>query len=342
MNQPLPILALTAGDPAGIGPEVVVKALAVATVRQICRPVVIGWSDIIQQSADNLHLGMKARRISSVSEARFEPDHIDILEASPLSPDEFEVGQLSPAAGRAGLEAVKLAARLAMEGQVEGIVTGPLNKEAIVKAGIPFTGHTEVLGEVTHTSQYAMMLAGGKLRVVHVSTHISLRQAIERVRTDRVLSTIRLAADGCQQLGIASPRVAVALLNPHAGERGLFGSEEVEQISPAIEKARAEGINAIGPEPPDTVFLRCYQGDYDAVVAMYHDQGHIPSKMVAFKTGVNITLGLPIVRTSVDHGTAFDIAGKGLADPADMVESIRIAAQMARFRRQRQSGNHPQ
>ncbi|HET6382473.1 MAG TPA: 4-hydroxythreonine-4-phosphate dehydrogenase PdxA [Armatimonadota bacterium] len=330
MNEKPPILALTMGDPAGIGPEIVVKALAVAQVRQWCRPVVIGWAEILRQAADQLHLGMKVRTISDVSEARFEPDCADVLEASPLKPEQFTIGKISPAAGVAALEAVKAAARLALDKKVDGLVTGPLNKEAIAQAGVPFTGHTETLAEVTHTQNFGMMLSAGKLRIVHVSTHVSLRQAIERVKKDRVLETIRLADEGCRLLGISDPHLAVAGLNPHAGEGGLFGNEEIQEITPAIEAARAEGLDVTGPLPPDTVFLRGSQGEFSAVIAMYHDQGHIPAKLIAFKTGVNITLGLPIVRTSVDHGTAFDIAGKGIADPADMVEAIRIGAQMAR------------
>ena len=329
MNEQLPILALTAGDAAGIGPEIVVKSLAVAEVRRICRPVVVGWPDIIRQAADQIHLGMQVRRIERIADARFEPDQVDVLEASPLSMEQFSPGQMSPDAGRAAVNAVRAAGEFAMKGEVDFMVTGPLNKAAVLRSGLQFAGHAELLADLTGTSDYAMMLASGKLRVVHVSTHVSLREAIERVKEDRVLATIRLAVEGCRLLGIGAPSVAVAGLNPHAGEAGVLGREEIDEILPAINAARADGLKVDGPFPPDTVFLRCSRGEFSGVVAMYHDQGHIPSRMLAFKTGVNVTLGLPIIRTAGDNSVSFNAAGKGITDPADMVEAIRVGAQMA-------------
>jgi 4-hydroxythreonine-4-phosphate dehydrogenase len=222
---------------------------------------------------------------------------------------------------------------LAMGGEVDAIATAPLNKEAMRAAGFPYDGHTELLAVKTGTKVYTMMLASGDFRVFHVSTHVSLRGAIERAKKARVLQVIELAYREIQYLGVTEPRLAVAGLNPHAGEHGLFGDEEIHEIGPAVEEARARGWNVIGPISPDTVFARAKGGDFDGVVAMYHDQGHIPFKMTEFELGVNVTVGLPIIRTSVDHGTAYDIAGRGVADPKNMVQAVRLAADMARRRR---------
>ncbi|MDQ2730662.1 MAG: 4-hydroxythreonine-4-phosphate dehydrogenase PdxA [Armatimonadota bacterium] len=321
-----PLLALTMGDPAGIGPEIVVKALAVAEVRQLCRPVVIGSLAVIGHAADQLHLGMKVRQVDDVSEARFEPDQVDVYDPSARQPEEFAAGKGS---GHAGLLAVQAAARLALDGRVDGIVTGPIDRVAVGASGSRFNGHSETLAELAGVKDYASMRLTGKLRVVHVTTHVSLREAIERVRQERVLTTIRLAAEGCRRLGIAEPRLAVAALNPLLDDESDRNNEETQEIIPAVEAARRLGIDVEGPLRAETVFLRASCGEFSAVIAMYHDQGQIPSRMFGFKTAVNTTLGLPFVRTGVEHGTALDIAGKGIADPADMVEAIRVVAQMA-------------
>lgn len=339
MTNQTPILALTTGDPAGIGPEIVVKALAVAEVRRLCRPVVVGPLSVIGQAAEQLHLGMKVRRVSAISEARFEPDQVDVYEVSSFEAAEFSAGKARGSAGDMGLLAVQAAARLALEDRVYGIVTGPIDRRAARESGLVFNGHSELLAELAGVQDYASMRLAGKLRVVPVSTHVSLREAIELVRKDRVLATIRLVAEGCRRLGIEGS-LAVAALNPHAGEDGQPGKEELEEIGPAIAAARLEGIDVVGPLRAETVFLRASRGEFSAVVAMYYDQGHTPSRMFGYKTAVNITLGLPFIRTGVEHGTAFDIAGKGIADPADMVEAIRIGAQMARTVRLSQDPQH--
>jgi 4-hydroxythreonine-4-phosphate dehydrogenase len=239
---------------------------------------------------------------------------------------------LSAEAGQIAFEGVERAVALALEGAIDGIVTAPLNKEAIALAGHPYPGHTEILADLTGTRDFAMMLTALKLRVVHVTTHVGIRRMLERVTTERVLTTIRLADRALRDMGVDAPSVGVAGLNPHAGEGGLFGDEEIRVITPAIQQARAEGIDATGPWPADTLFGRAVAGDFDVAVAMFHDQGHIAVKVLGFETGVNATIGLPIVRTSVDHGTAFDIAGTGRATHDSLVEAIAVGAAMARAR----------
>jgi 4-hydroxythreonine-4-phosphate dehydrogenase len=329
MHQGLPVLALAAGDPAGVGPEIVVKALAVADVRRICRPVVIGWENVIRDAAAALYLGMRVRRIRNIADARFEPDLVDVYEATSPPSEGVRSGPMSAGAGLAGLQAMQAGARLALEGKVAGVVTAPLSKGAISLAGFAFTGHADAFAEAVATSDYAVMVVSGKLRVVQVSTHVSLQRAIELVTRERVLRVIRLAHDGCIHLGIQAPVIAVAGLNPHAGEDGPLGDEEAREIAPAIKDARASGIDAVGPLPADIAFLLACQGRYAAVVAMYHDQGYIAVRVAMAKTGVNIPLGLPIVSAAVGHGPSFEMAGKGLANPADIVEAIRLAACMA-------------
>jgi 4-hydroxythreonine-4-phosphate dehydrogenase len=254
------------------------------------------------------------------------------LDLQNADPAEITPGRLSAAAGRAAVEYVFAACDLALAGAVDAVVTAPLNKEAMHLAGYRYPGHTELLAERTQAKRVSMLLVGPKLRVVHVSTHVSLAEAIRRVTTDRVREVLDLAYHSCQSLGIEHPRIAVAGLNPHAGEGGLFGAEEAAAIAPAIAAARQAGLDVSDPMPPDTVFLRAVKDEYDIVVAMYHDQGHIPMKLLAFDSGVNVSIGLPIIRTSVDHGTAFDIAGTGKASAESMVAAIDVAVQMARAR----------
>jgi len=296
------------GDPAGIGPEIICKALMHPEVHEICDPVVYGDVDWMRRAA--------------------EGRTIPVQQATDADLQEVRLGELSAQAGKAAAECVIAATRAALAGEVDAMVTAPLNKEAIALGGYPYPGHTELLAYITQTPRYGMLLLSGPLRVVHVSTHVSLREAITRVKTARILECIRLGDRACRDLGIAAPRIAVAGLNPHAGEGGLFGTEEIEEIAPAIAQAQSEGLGASGPHPPDTVFARAVQGAFDLVVAMYHDQGHIPVKLHGFDTGVNVTIGLPILRVSVDHGTAFDIAGKGIAREQSLLEAIRVAVRM--------------
>jgi len=329
-----PLLAITMGDPAGIGPEVILKALAHPEVSETCRPLVVGDARILERALGWLPgIGLAIRAVASPAEGRYAPGTVDVLDLKDADPAECPVGVESAAAGNAAVTAVFAACDLAMAGEVDAVVTAPLNKAAMNLAGHRFAGHTELLAERTGAEKVSMLLVGPNLRVVHVSTHVSLAEAIRRVTEERVLDVIRIAADACRALGIANPRIAVAGLNPHAGEGGLFGTEEIERIVPAIARARAEGLDVSDPQPPDTVFLRATKGHYDIVVAMYHDQGHIPMKVLAFDSGVNVSVGLPIVRTSVDHGTAFDIAGTGIASEESMVMAIGVAVRMAEARR---------
>jgi 4-hydroxythreonine-4-phosphate dehydrogenase len=324
-----PRIAITMGDPAGIGPEIILKALAVEGVYGLCKPIVYGDVAWMRKAA------------TVVPRVEIEPGYIEVnfdklvtklvQQATEADLSGVRWGEISAAAGKAAAQCVIAAAEDAMRGEVDAIVTAPLNKEAMALGGYAYPGHTELLAHVTHTPRYGMLLLSGGLRVVHVSTHVSLREAIDRVKTARVLECIQLGHRACLDLGIAAPRIAVAGLNPHAGENGLFGTEEETEILPAIRAAQAQGIDASGPHPPDTIFARVVKGAFDLVVAMYHDQGHIPVKLHGFESGVNVTIGLPIIRTSVDHGTAFDIAGKGIASETSLLEAIRVAVQMVRY-----------
>lgn len=308
----LRVVAITVGDPAGIGPEIVLKAIARPEVLARCRPLPVGPRAVLDRVAQKLGLA-PAREVDDI----------------PLSPDAFVPGRESPAAGRCAVLAVKRAVALVQSGAAGAIATAPLNKAAMVSAGFHYPGHTELLAELAGVTDYTMMLAAGKLRVVHTSTHVSLSEAIRRVTRARVLTVIRIAHETLRRMGLPRPRIAVAGLNPHAGEGGLFGREEIDQIAPAIADARAAGYDASGPWPGDTIFYRCARGDFDIVVAQYHDQGHVAVKQAGFETGVNITAGLPFFRVSVDHGTAFDIAWQGKASESSLVEAILLAADLA-------------
>jgi 4-phospho-D-threonate 3-dehydrogenase / 4-phospho-D-erythronate 3-dehydrogenase len=318
MNS-LPTIVLTMGDPAGVGPEIVLRALADPEVAALARWRVAGDSRILEM----------AGRGAGIALANASLD--DIRELGDLS--DFAFGRLDARCGRAAVEYVRFATGLCLAGAADAMVTAPVNKEAVSLSGRPFSGHTEYIAELCGAAEPRMLLATDRMAVVHVTTHIPLRQACE-VDRDRVLRTIELGHEAMRLLGFERPRIAVCGLNPHAGEHGLFGGEDANAITPAIEAAKARGIAATGPHAPDTVFLQAFRGAFDLVVAMYHDQGHIPMKLLNFEEGVNITLGIPIIRTSVDHGTAFDIAGKGQADPRSMKQAMRMAAKMARTARQ--------
>lgn len=342
-----PIVAVTMGDPAGNGPEITVKALSDPALYERCRPIVVGDAKMIEQAKGFVnHPEIEVNPVSDVVDAKFRAGTIDVYHLDLIEDvASFKLGEVSAEGGNAAFQSVRRTIELAMEGKVDATVTNALNKEAMNLAlapqGMHFDGHTEIYATYTGTKKYSMMLAHHDFRVVHVSTHCSLREACDRVKTPRVLEVIRLGWQACRDLGIESPRVAVAGLNPHAGEHGLFGTEEVDEIIPAIELARAEGIDAVGPCPPDSVFSEMHGGWYDIVVCMYHDQGHIPTKTLGFVfdreagswkavEGVNVTLGLPIIRTSVDHGTGFALAGKGTANALSLVNAIDYALRMAR------------
>jgi len=317
-SQDLPKIALTMGDPAGVGPEIVVKALTDPEMTALARWVVVGDPRVLAM----------AERFTRLSLAPAE------LKASEILGDlgDFTFGRLDVHCGQAAVEYVRIATQMCLDGEAEAMVTAPLNKEAVALSGRPFSGHTEYIAEMCGAPEPRMLLATDKLCTVHVSTHIALRQAC-CLETSRILKTIELGNEAMRLLGFAQPRIAVCGLNPHAGEHGLFGDEDQAAIVPAIEAARARGIACSGPHAGDTVFLQALRGAYDLVVAMYHDQGHIPMKLIDFEGGVNISLGIPIIRTSVDHGTAFDIAGKNQADPRSLKQAMRMGARMAATRR---------
>jgi 4-phospho-D-threonate 3-dehydrogenase / 4-phospho-D-erythronate 3-dehydrogenase len=328
-----PLIAVTMGDPAGIGAEVSLKALLEPETYDMCRPLIVGALGVLEWMRDVLQSDQHLYAVSKPAAGRFTPGTVDVLDLSAEHPGPFPLGVAAKDNGAAAVAYVEKAIALAMAGEVDAIATAPLNKEAMRAAGFPYDGHTELLAVKTGTKVYTMMLASGDFRVFHVSTHVSLRGAIERAKKARVLQVIELAHREIQRMGVTEPHLAVAGLNPHAGEHGLFGDEEIHEIGPAVEEAQSRGWNVSGPISPDTVFARAKRGDFDGVVAMYHDQGHIPFKMTEFELGVNVTVGLPIIRTSVDHGTAYDIAGKGVADPKNMVQAIALAADMATRRR---------
>ncbi len=332
-------IVITMGDPAGIGPEITIKTLTEG--RQTGPVAVIGSFAVMQAAASALGQQGALRRISRVEDAATCGGAIPVLDAGSLGKASLGEGSLdtapplgvvSAAAGQAAYDAICHAIDLAKAGRAAGIVTAPIHKEALAAAGIPYPGHTEMLADRGGAGQVAMMLANDEIRTVLVTIHVALRDAIEQADFAAQMAAIRLASEGCRALGIAQPRVAVAGLNPHAGEGGLFGREEIEVIRPAIEAARAEGIDASGPWPGDTVFMQARKGAFDVVVAQYHDQGLIPVKYMGLEKGVNITLGLPFVRTSPDHGTAFDIAGRGIADPASLQTALRYARQLVAAR----------
>ncbi|WP_273842204.1 4-hydroxythreonine-4-phosphate dehydrogenase PdxA [Rubrobacter calidifluminis] len=327
-RRALPTVAVTMGDPAGVGPEVVARTFAEEGFQRENHAVIVGDAGILGRAISLLGLPLSMNVIGGVSEARFEPGIADVITRSEL-PMDLPFGKLDARAGDAAFEYVRHATSLALEGEVDAVATAPLNKEAIHLAGHEYPGHTEILADLTGTRDYAMMLVSEDLRVIHVSTHVPLREAIELVQPERELAVIRLAHETLRKLGIEEPRIAVAGLNPHAGENGLFGEEDERLIRPAVERAREEGIDASGPYPPDTIFSRARKGEFDIVVVQYHDQGHIPVKLSGFETGVNVTVGLPFFRTSVDHGTAFDIAGTGMADHRSMKAAIELARELS-------------
>ncbi|MBP1137300.1 4-hydroxythreonine-4-phosphate dehydrogenase [Arthrobacter sp. PvP023] len=325
----LPIVAVTMGDGAGVGPEVVVAAVLDPQSNAECRPVVIGDALRLRQAADVLGIEADIQVIENVEDAVFTPGRVNVIDLA-LLPEDLPWGKLSPVAGHAAYEYIRVASELAMAGRVQAICTAPLNKEALHAAGHIFPGHTELLAQLTGTEEVSMMLSTPKIRVIHVTTHIGLMDAIRKINPDLVERTIRRGHDALVRAGIPNPKIGVCAINPHAGENGLFGQgEEAEKIEPGVKAAQAAGIDVTGPLPADTLFFLAGRGDYDLVVAMYHDQGHGPVKVLGIEAGVNITVGLPVIRTSVDHGTAFDIAGKAIADPRSMVEALHQAAEMA-------------
>jgi len=334
-----PILGVTMGDPAGVGPEIIARAFAEPAVIASSRPVVIGSAAIMKEALGLVGSPLALHVVRGIADSRWEAQTLECLDLGNVEAATLPRGEVSAAAGRAAYDYIERAIRLAQAGEIHGIVTAPVNKEALAAAGVRHSGHTEILAELSHTRDYAMLLMGKELRVIHVTTHVALRRVPDLVTRDRVLTTIRLAQRTMEGLGKPRARIAVAGLNPHAGEDGLFGDEEKREIAPAITAARGEGMTVIGPIPADTLFSRARGGEFDIVVAMYHDQGHIPVKTLGFEydesrktwtglSGVNVTVGLPFLRVSVDHGTAFDRAWKGAANHESMTEAIEVAVTM--------------
>ncbi len=328
-------IALTMGDPAGVGPEIILSLLGRPEVYDACHPVVIGSGAVLDHTAHLLNRTNPCHPIRDPQNFLATHHPAGLIDLENISLEQYSPGQVSAEAGRASVEYLLAAIDLALRGQVDAIVTGPINKEAIHLGGYRYPGHTEILAEKTGAREYGMMLMGGPIRVVLVTTHLSLRQVPAALSTAAISQKIRLAHAAMQALGFDAPRIAVAGLNPHAGEGGLFGDEEQRLIAPAVEQARHAGLNVSGPLPPDTVFHRAYHGAFDVVVCMYHDQGLIPLKMIAFDRGVNVTLGLPIIRTSVDHGTAYDLAGSGKASDRSLYEALLVAVQLASQKKKR-------
>jgi 4-hydroxythreonine-4-phosphate dehydrogenase len=319
-------IAITMGEPGGIGPEVIVKALNESSLKKYIAPIVVGSAVVVNQAVKLTGLPLKVRRLSRISDSRPCSYTIEVLDdKSALS---SKKGVPSRNAGRTIVKYIKTAAKLAMNNDVKAIVTAPISKESIALAGYSWPGHTELLAELTGTDDYAMMFASKRLKVILCTTHIPLKDVPKKLNGKLVLKTIRLAEKGMGMLGVSDPSIAVSGLNPHAGEAGIMGAEEDMKISPAVGRARLEGINVSGPYPPDVVFYKAVKGEFDIVVCMYHDQGLIPFKMIAFEKGVNVTVGLPFVRTSPDHGTAFNIAWQNKADPSSMIEAIKLASKM--------------
>jgi 4-hydroxythreonine-4-phosphate dehydrogenase len=321
-------LLITMGDPGGVGPEIIVRALGTPGVGKYCIPIVVGDMRIMSKELRLLRNPGKLREITSPDEAENSGKLLYIINVKHTGLSSPAKNKPTAAGGKACVSYIKKAAELLMGKQADGMVTAPISKEALKMAGFSWPGHTEMLAQLSGTKQYAMMLVGGPLRVILVTIHTALKNVPRLLTIRRILDVIRLAKRACDMLNIRSPKIGVAGLNPHAGEAGIFGEEEITQIAPAVRKANREGIPVSGPHPPDTIFHKAYQGEFDIVVCMYHDQGLIPLKMIAFDKGVNVTVGLPFVRTSPDHGTAYDIAWKGMANPSSMIEAIKLAAKL--------------
>lgn len=326
-----PVIGITMGDAAGIGPEIIVKALAHEEVYQICRPVVIGDAKILERVKPIVQSNAKINIITDPAEGTYEYGTIDVIDVD-LLPVDLPFGEVSSIAGDAAFQFIAKSVELAKERKIDSICTAPLNKEALHKGGHMYPGHTEILADLTDTEDFSMMLTTPNLKVIHLTTHMGLIDAINSINPERTYKVVKLAHETLSRAGFDNPRIAVCGINPHAGENGLFGyGEEEEKLQPGIEQAQAEGINVTGPLPADTLFFRAGRGDFDIVVACYHDQGHAPIKVMGIEEGVNITVGLKggIIRTSVDHGTAFDIAGKNIAAEQSMLAAINSAIELA-------------
>lgn len=323
------IIAIPMGDPAGIGPEITMKSLTKKEIYDVCKPLVVGDAKVLAKAIEIVNAGLKINEVQTPAEGKYELGTVDVINLNNIDMDKLEYGQVSAQCGQGAFEYIKKSVELAMNGEVKALATTPINKESLKAAKVPFIGHTEMLESLTNTKDPLTMFEVNGMRIFFLTRHLSLKDAIAQMTKERVQDYLVRCDQALQRLGVESRRIAVAGLNPHSGEGGLFGMEEVEEIKPGIEAAAAAGINAVGPVPADSVFFQALQGRYDAVLSLYHDQGHIAAKMTDFHRTISITNGLPFLRTSVDHGTAFDIAGKNIAESISMEECIKLAAQYA-------------
>lgn len=319
------IIAITMGDPAGIGPEIIIKSFLDDRIKNT-KILVSGSKRLLEETAKDMKLDnkIKIEEISSIDEYNYKDNTIPVIDSYPELP-EIELGKVQKECGNASFKYLEFAINLALDKKIKSIVTAPLNKEALALAGYHYPGHTEILAGMSNVSKYGMVLCSPKLKVIHVTTHTSLLNVIQNLSKERIKDVAIIASNFLKLLGVENPKIAIAGLNPHAGENGLFGREEIDIIIPALNELKSEGVNIIGPEPPDTVFLRATLGEFEMVIAMYHDQGHIAIKMLGLESGVNVTAGLPFIRTSVDHGTAFNIVKKRIADHTSMINAIEMA-----------------
>ena len=325
-----PIIGITMGDPVGVGPEIIFLSLSNPAIYEICKPLVLGDLRILTAAKQCTQSHLHVESVKDPDSGTYKFGSVDVLNLSEIDPDKISWGNPTVQTGRAMIQYIQVASDLAVQRRIAAMVTCPINKTAMQLAGFPYSGHTELLAERTESDHYAMMFAGNRLRVVLATIHVPLRVVPSMLSKQKILATIKLTWQTLQErFGLKTPRIGVAGLNPHAGEGGMFGNEEKDIIAPAIAQARNEGIDVIGPLPPDTLFYHAAKGRYDVVVSMYHDQGLIPFKLMHFNNGVNVTIGLPIIRTSVDHGTAYDIAGTGIADPGSLIAAINMAVQQA-------------
>jgi len=325
-----PIIGVTMGDPAGIGPEISLKALSKPSIYNLCRPVVIGDLKILEKTAGELSLDVILKVVESPSDASGKAGIIDVIDLKNIDLDTFKVGRASAEGGRASIEYIEKAVNLALHGEINAVTTCPINKQAISMAGSPYIGHTEMLGALCGVDTPLLMFWVRGVRIFFLTRHIPLAEAVRAVKRDRIVETVTRIVSELQRIGLSKPTIAVAALNPHASDQGLIGDEEEKEIAPAVKELRSKGFNVIGPVPADAVFHRAFEGHYDAVLSLYHDQGHIAAKTVDFYGTVSVTLGLPFIRTSVDHGTAYDIVGKGVANSKSLEEAIKLAAHLSK------------
>lgn len=329
----LPAIGITMGDPTGIGPEIIVKVLSDKSTFRFCRPMVLGDRNVMERAVTILNSTLKINELRNVEEKEYKHDTLNLLNLSEIKVAEIEYGAPTESCGKAMVKYIEEAVRLVVAGKIDAITTAPISKKALSDAGYSYPGHTELLAELTGSREYVMMLAGDRLKVVLVTIHCGLKEVFHLLNVEKIVATIRVTHSALIDFfGEKNPKIAVAALNPHAGEGGLFGKEEEEIILPAIKQAQRLGIEVEGPLPSDTLFYRAARGEYSAVVSMYHDQGLIPLKLLHFEDAVNITLGLPLIRTSVDHGTAYDLAGTGKANPLSLLNALKLAARMVAHR----------